>query len=125
LTLQILIVDDDMYERRSLALGLRVYGFAVTEASSSDEALALIPLHPFDAVITDLVMPGTSGLQLARTLQTKFPDLPVVLTSGYQLGRRQLERAGLKLLAFVPKPYDLAELAGFLHGKLSPRLAAS
>jgi len=120
--LRILVVDDDMHERRSLALGLRIAGFSAVEAQSGADALTLLETRTFDLVITDLVMAGLSGVQLARLLHERFPDLPVVLTSGYELGRRQIERAGLSLLAFVPKPYDLADLTGFLHEKFA-RLA--
>jgi DNA-binding NtrC family response regulator len=122
-TVRVLVVDDDGHERRSLSLGLRVSGFTVTEAQDANHALALVEAQPFDVVITDLVMPGQSGIQLASQLQSRFPELPVVLTSGYELGRRQLERAGVKLLAFVHKPYDLGELVGFLRGKVATRLA--
>ncbi len=119
----ILVVDDDAQQRRSLKLGLELSGFQTMEAAGGEEGLRLLEDHPVDLVITDLMMPGVNGLHFARRLQQRFPNLPVVLTSGYHLGRRQIEKAGLQVLAFVPKPYDLAELANFLHAKLTTRLA--
>jgi CheY-like chemotaxis protein len=121
---RILVVDDDAAQRRSLSLGLRVCGFASVEASSGEEALSFLQADHVDLVITDLMMPGIGGLHFVRRLQTAFPQLPVVLMSGYHLGRRHIERAGLRVLAFVPKPYDIGELASFLHAKLATSAAS-
>ncbi len=121
---RILVVDDDLQQRRSLSLGLRLEGFFTIEASGGDEAMRLLESESFELVITDLMMPGLNGLHLVRRLHAQRPELPVILTSGYHLGRKQIERAGLRVLAFVPKPYDLAELSSFLHGKLDQRASA-
>lgn len=120
LAASIMVVDDDAQQRRSLRLGLESFGFRAVEAAGGEEGLELLEARPVDLVITDLMMPGINGLALVRRLQQRFPELPVVLTSGYHLGRRQIEKAGLHVLAFVPKPYDLSELARFLHAKLTP-----
>lgn len=115
---RILVVDDDLQQRRSLSAGLRLEGFSPIEASGGEEAMRLLESQTVDLVITDLMMPGLNGLHFVRRLHARLPDMPVILTSGYHLGRKQIERAGLRVLAFVPKPYDLAELARFLHGNL-------
>jgi CheY-like chemotaxis protein len=115
---RILIVDDDAPQRRSLALGLRLLGFSTLEAASGEEALGLLDVQRVDLAIVDLMMPGVNGLQLVRRLAFRHRGLPVVLTSGYHLGRRQLERVGVNAIAFVPKPFKLEELAEFLRQKL-------
>lgn len=115
---RLLIVDDDAPQRRSLALGLRLMGFDALEAASGEEALTLLDHNQVNLAIVDLMMPGVNGLQLVRRLAFRYPGLPVVLTSGYHLGRRQLERVGANAIAFVPKPYSLDELSAFLHQKL-------
>jgi DNA-binding NtrC family response regulator len=120
---RILVVDDDLQQRRSLSIGLRVEGFSPIEASGGEDAMRLLESQSVDLVITDLMMPGLNGLHFVRRLQARMPELPVILTSGYHLGRKQIERAGLRVLAFVPKPYDLAELSSFLHAKLVHREA--
>jgi CheY-like chemotaxis protein len=117
------VVDDDAALRRSLSLGLRICGFASVEASSGEEALSLLQHGHVDLIITDLMMPGIGGLRFVRRLQTAFPQLPVVLMSGYHFGRRSIERAGLRVLAFVPKPCDIGELSRFLHTKLATAAA--
>ena len=116
---RILLVDDDPRHRRSLGLGLRAAGFSTIEADGGSAAIQVLDEQPVDLMITDLMMPGVSGLQLVRHVHASFPSLPVVLTSGYELGRKQLERAGLRVLAFVPKPYDLDALASFLRNNLA------
>ena len=64
-------------------------------------------------------MPGTNGIQLARLVREQHPQTRVVLTSAYHLSERQLVRADCGAVGFVPKPFDLTELARFLRGKLA------
>jgi DNA-binding NarL/FixJ family response regulator len=80
--------------------------------------MAALDGGPADIAIVDLMMPGTNGIQLARKLRERFPEMRVVLTSAYHLSERQLLRADCGAIGFVPKPYDLSELARFLRGKL-------
>jgi DNA-binding NtrC family response regulator len=117
---RILIVDDDGPQRRSLCLGLSLAGFAAEEVGTGDQALAKMEMEDFDLAIVDLMMPGMSGVELVRRMQFRHPALPVVLTSGYHLGRQQVERVGLNTIAFVPKPFNLDELCQFLSCKLTP-----
>jgi DNA-binding response OmpR family regulator len=65
------------------------------------------------------MMPGTNGIQLARVLRDRHPATRVVLTSAYHLSERQLLRADCGAVGFVPKPFDLSELARFLRAKLN------
>jgi DNA-binding NtrC family response regulator len=120
---RILIVDDDGPQRRSLRLGLELAGFEAVAVPTADEALGLLEVEDVDLAIVDVMMPGVTGLQLVRRLQFRHADLPVVLTSGYHLGRHHLERVGLNAVAFVPKPYNLVELTEFLQRKLDQRAA--
>ena len=119
----VLVVDDDVHQRRSLVLGLRIADFRVYEASEGREALQVLDSEAIDLAVVDLMMPGMNGLQLLRRMQFRQPGVGVVLTSGYHLGRSQLERVGLNAVAFVPKPYDLEELTEFLREKIERRSA--
>lgn len=65
------------------------------------------------------MIPGTNGIQLARMIRRRFPRVRVVLMSAYHLSERQLVLADCGVVGFVPKPFDLAELAGFLRSKLA------
>ena len=118
---RVLVVDDEANHARVLAIGLRIEGFDVMtarDAASALDTLASSEGPAADIAIVDLMMPGTNGIQLARQLRERFPKLRVVLTSAYHLSERQILRADCGAVGFVPKPYDLAELARFLRGKL-------
>lgn len=116
---RVLIVDDEENQRRTLSIGLRLEGFDVVVASSSQEALRALSAAGggVDLALVDLMMPGLNGLELARQIRQSFPTVRVVLSSAYHLSARQVERADCGAIGFVPKPYRLAELSSFLRAK--------
>ena len=79
----ILLVEDDPPSSRAMSLALKTAGHEVMNADNGTAALELLALHQFDLVITDLVMPNLNGVNLINTIRLKWPDMPVVLTSGY------------------------------------------
>ncbi len=102
-----LLVDDEELVRMSTADMLMDLGYEVVEADSAEEALRLVDngLMP-DLVVTDHLMPGMSGGELARTLRTRQSDLPVLIVSGYA------EAEGIDSdLPRLTKPFRNAELA--------------
>ncbi|OAN62288.1 PAS domain S-box protein [Sphingomonas sp. TDK1] len=105
-----LLLEDEELVRMSTAHMLSDLGYDVVEAASAEEALRLIGegLTP-DLVVTDHLMPGMSGVQLARTLKADRPQLPVLIVSGYA------EEEGMDPdLPRLTKPFRSAELAGSL-----------
>lgn len=116
---RVLVVDDDASHARVVVIGLRVEGFDVELTHDAEEALRLLASERFDAAVVDLMLPGTNGIQLARLVRERHPSTRVVLTSAYHLSERQLLRADCGAVGFVPKPFDLGELARFLRAKLS------
>jgi len=116
---RVLVVDDQSNLTRVMAIGLRIEGFEVETAGHAEEALHEMASSPFDLAVVDLMMPGTNGIQLARMIRERFPLVLVVLTSAYHLSERQLLRADCGAVGFVPKPFDLTELARFLRSKLA------
>jgi len=116
---RVLVVDDEANHARVMAIGLRIEGFEVEAAADAEGALRVMAGEPFDLAIVDLMMPGTNGIQLARMIRERFPCARVVLTSAYHLSERQLVRADCGAVGFVPKPFDLTELARFLRAKLA------
>ncbi|HEY2931402.1 MAG TPA: sigma-54 dependent transcriptional regulator [Acidobacteriota bacterium] len=79
----VLIVDDESYVRESLATVLARKGYQVRTAAGVEEALRDGILEGLDAVITDLRMPGTGGLELIRKLAAAAPGLPVIVLTGH------------------------------------------
>ena len=118
LVARVLVVDDEANHVRVLSIGLRIEGFEVLSACGADSALDLLETSTADIAIVDLMMPGTNGIMLARKFRERHPQMRVVLTSAYHLSERQILRADCGAVGFVPKPYDLIELARFLRSKL-------
>jgi PAS domain S-box-containing protein len=109
----VLLIEDDDAVREFAREVLRSRGWRVVEAAGPVEALAICTEgdETFDVVVTDVVMPGLSGGELADRLEQLRPGIPVLFVSGYAdvdvIGRGQL-RAGRQLLS---KPFTGAELA--------------
>lgn len=81
----VLVVDDEASVRRFAVRVLERDGYTVFEASDGAEALELVRkgVPPFEAVISDIVMPRLNGVELMQALASSHPDLPVILMSGY------------------------------------------
>ena len=118
MTPRILIVDDQENHRKSLAIGLRLEGYQVLEAEDGESALTVLGAERVDLAIVALMMPGINGLDLARRMRFRHPEVGVVLTSAYHLSERQLQRAEIRVMGFVPKPFEMTELVRFLQTKL-------
>ena len=105
-----LLVDDEELVRMSTADMLIDLGYAVVEAASGEDALRLIKEgERFDLLLTDHLMPGMSGTELARQARAARPGLPVLLVSGYA------EREGVDPdLPRLTKPFRKDELASSL-----------
>ena len=102
--MRVLVIDDDEAQLRAAAGLLRLNGFEVATALSSEQAFAQIDASHFDGALVDLMMPRTNGLELLRGLRTRAPYLRLVLTSSFPLAHGQIERLGLDDVRFVPKP---------------------
>ncbi|HET6184480.1 MAG TPA: response regulator [Acetobacteraceae bacterium] len=114
---RVLIVDDDPLILSSTAAMLEDLGHIVLEASSAARALDLLRVGAkVDLVITDHVMPDSTGLELARTIRRNWPAIPVILASGYA----DLPESPDAEILRLPKPYKQQELAASigraLHG---------
>jgi DNA-binding response OmpR family regulator len=116
---RVLVVDDEANYARVTALGLELEGFEVATVHDAMAALTSLRQDRFDVAILDLIMPETNGIELARIVRKRHPSTLIVLTSAYHLTEGQLLRADCGAVGFVPKPYDLCELAQFLRRKLA------
>jgi CheY-like chemotaxis protein len=78
----ILCVDDEELPLALRKLVLEMHGYQVITASSVSDAMRVLNDHPVDLILTDQVMPGGTGTELARSIKKKRSDLPVILISG-------------------------------------------
>ncbi|HLL18047.1 MAG TPA: ATP-binding protein [Rubrivivax sp.] len=114
----VLLVEDDDEVAALVADMLRDLGYEVVHASSANAALgALANERPLDLLFSDIMMPGgTSGIELAREVRQRRPELPVLLTSGFAEGSRsEADALGVPVLA---KPYGLDELRDAIRDAL-------
>ena len=79
----VLLVEDNEQVREFARTLLEDIGFTVISAGDADEALTLLETEQVDVLFSDVIMPGSSGLELARTVRAHRPELPVLLASGY------------------------------------------
>jgi two-component system OmpR family response regulator len=113
--MRLLIVEDDAKLAAAVARGLRAEGYAVDLCADGDAALAQAAVHPYDAIVLDLMLPRRDGLAVCRVLRERGCWAPVlVLTARGGVGDRI---RGLDAGAddYLPKPFDFGELLARLR----------
>ncbi len=113
---RILVVDDEPMIRDILVRSLQSSGYNVTAASNGSEAITCLEGAAFDLVISDVVMPVMGGAELGRIMARRFPDLPLILISGFPLDASftAAERPPM----FLPKPVRIEELLSAVAGRI-------
>jgi two-component system, cell cycle sensor histidine kinase and response regulator CckA len=105
----ILVVDDSATVRDVLKAVLQAQGHTIVEASDGDEALKIAAKQPIDLLLTDIVMPRMSGVELAKTLTAARPELPVLFISGFPFDLEE-HKKHLPRCAFLQKPFNFDRL---------------
>ena len=111
---RVLIVEDNLEVGRFANQILQDLGYETAWATNAEEALEMVgpDARAFDAIFSDIVMPGISGIALAKELRRRRPDLPVVLTSGYS---EELAHSGHEGFEFLSKPYSADQVSRVLN----------
>lgn len=114
---RLLLVDDDPVLRETLSTVLQGEGFKVTVAASGEEAETLLvaELPPFDLVITDLVMPGKSGMDVLRTALKVDPSCTVLVLTGFGSVREATEAVEEGAFGLVTKPLQVDQFRNTLR----------
>ena len=111
--LRVLVVEDNVEVGRFSTQLLEDLGYGTTWAHDAAEALALIDQgNRFDVMFSDVVMPGMNGIDLGHVVRSKFPNMPIILTSGYSDVLADEGRHGFELLK---KPYAAEDLSRLLR----------
>ena len=110
----VLVVEDNVGVGEFCVQVLDDMGFRTTLAVTAEDALAKLSVDGdgYDAVFSDVVMPGMGGVALAKVLRERMPAMPVLLTSGYSHVLAADDRHGFSLLK---KPYSAEQLARSLN----------
>jgi CheY-like chemotaxis protein len=113
--MEILVVDDERQLSELLVDYLGRCGWNATPASSATEALKLLRGRNFDLVISDISMPGASGLELLREVGSFWPGTRVILITGSATADSTLEALQNGALAILKKPFSLQEVRNKIH----------
>ncbi len=117
----ILIVEDEAKMRRLLELNLGEDGFQTLSAPDAERALQILQDSPVDLVVTDLKLPGMSGLEFLSALKRTHPAMPVIVMTAFGTVETAVEAMKLGASDYVLKPFSLAEMRMVVHKELDVR----
>ena len=117
----VLVVDDDDSNRTVLERILGREGFAVQHAASGREAMEVFRAEPVDLVLTDLKMPGMTGIDLLKAVRAVDPDVEVVVMTAYGTVETAVEAMKEGAYDFVAKPLKRIELLTCVRKALEKR----
>lgn len=107
---KILVIDDEPEIRNLVQMILSKKGVEIQTASSGDEAVKIIDHQVPDIVITDVQMPGMSGLELIRFINKKHPRIPIIVITSFGSYSMVVEALNNGAFYFIPKPFKTGEL---------------
>jgi CheY-like chemotaxis protein len=111
---KILVVDDEITVCKSIRQAILSQDYEVDMALSGEEALKKYKDNGYDLVITDLMMPGISGLDLLKSLKETRPDTIIIMVTGYPTIKTAVESVKRGAFDYLPKPFTPAELRGLV-----------
>jgi len=115
---RILIVDDDASLRRVLQVQLEQEGYQVSAAASAQQTLSILQLRPIDLVITDLRMPGLSGLELLKHIRSEHPQTIIILLTAFGTVETAVEAIRTGAYDYLTKPVHPEEMSLVVHRAL-------
>jgi DNA-binding NtrC family response regulator len=122
---RLLIIDDDAASCRTLKLHFSQRGFDVESAGNADEGLSRLLDAPADIVVSDIRMPGRSGLELLEDIRDRLPGVPVIMITAFQDLDSTVAAMHGGAVDYVPKPIDIDELDAAVDKALSMRTEGS
>ncbi len=111
---RVLVVDDEDYVRELLRDILNSLGHQVVEAEDGFKALELFDLQNFDAVFTDIGMPGMSGWELARLIRERHREIPLAILTGWGEAVSAAEKEAAQVNWIIAKPFPIERIAEIL-----------
>ena len=116
---RILIVDDDHAMRLALSESLESCGYDISAAENGSEALNLFRKRKFDLVVTDMKMPGMTGIEVLQGVKKLSPDVPVILITAYGTVNTAVEAMKEGAAEFIMKPFSLDDLEAVVKNVLN------
>lgn len=116
---RILITEDEDSLRSFVARALRLDGHETVEAADGAEGLEQLRAGGFDLLLSDIRMPVMDGIELAHQASAAFPDLKILLMTGYAEQRERADDLMQKIVDVVSKPFTLPDIRTAVAGALS------
>lgn len=107
---KILVVDDEPSARDTVADLLTDDGYTVTTSDDGRNALTLLEQTPFDLVISDLIMPGMSGIELTKQIKAANLDIPIIVITGFATIEHAVESMKAGAYDFITKPFNIDQI---------------
>ncbi|CAN7512615.1 MULTISPECIES: response regulator [Neorhizobium] len=107
---KILITEDEDSLRMFVARALRLDGHETHEAGDGAEGLEKLSEGPFDLLLSDIRMPVMDGIELVHQASARFPDLKILLMTGYAEQRERADDLAAKVIDVVQKPFALPDI---------------
>lgn len=104
---RVLVVDDEAGLRTTLAANLELEGFEVSEAPTAEAALEQLQHQRFDVIVSDIRMPGMTGVELFRRVRTEQPGVPMLLMTAFAQEELVDSAMGDGVFAILDKPFDV------------------
>jgi DNA-binding NtrC family response regulator len=121
---KVLVVEDDPLIREITSSHFEDSDLSVVQAANAGEAMKLLEADGIDLVFSDVQMPGTNGITLARLIRALYPDMPIILASGVVNEREIVDQLGPGIM-FISKPYDLDQVVPQIRFMTSAPMAPS
>ncbi|HIJ87317.1 MAG TPA: sigma-54-dependent Fis family transcriptional regulator [Desulfuromonadales bacterium] len=115
---RILVVDDELSMREFLSILLEREGYDVTTAASAQEALRIMESALFDLVLSDVNMPGLSGINLLASIKEKSPETAVLMLTAFSAADQAVEAMKLGAYDYVCKPFKNEEIKQLIRNAL-------
>ncbi len=108
---RLLVIDDEEIVLKSCRKILEAEGHQVFIALSGQEAFALLTKEPIDVVITDIKMPGMDGMEVLERMKKEYPDILVIMITGYSTVQSAVQAMKLGAFDYIPKPFTPDEVS--------------
>jgi two-component system, cell cycle response regulator CpdR len=116
---RVLVAEDNPAVREFVVRALGSVGYQVTQVVDGQQALDVLSKERFDVLVTDIVMPNVDGIALALKAVRLFPDLRIVMISGYAQERMRAHNLDALVHRVIAKPFSIEEIAGAVKDALT------
>ena len=117
----VLVVEDSEIFRQTIVEILTQEGFTVEEASSGEQALEKLRQTVYDVLVTDLVLPGKTGLEVLRETIDRFPDIVSIIMTGYATVETAVEAMKIGAYDYLVKPFKVIQLSMMIRKRLEEK----